>query len=173
MSKLTFIFLLTFAVGTAWGIDLTGTWEGKQVCHYFDGRERIVISNDVVRASQNGTDLFFSSEVVSGAIFHAQVIEEFRHSSTKAQAIFIECETNESSTYQELGRASKLQVISKGSAVWEATSNFYQEDPGEPRFMGTCSWNLRRVSTANPHTASCGAAALRIPQAHRQRPRKN
>ena len=31
--------LFTLAGMSAWAIDLTGTWEGKQVCQYFDGRK--------------------------------------------------------------------------------------------------------------------------------------
>ena len=158
-----FCFFLTLQTASA--IDLTGTWEGKQVCQYFDGRESIVVSDDELQVTQIGSEMYFSSVIVD-AIFHAQVLERSRHSNKSAQAIFIECDTDESATYQEIGRANKLQVIAKGGGVFEGTSNFYQEDP-DRRFIGTCQWTYRRVSTANPHVPACGAAATRIPKAGR------
>jgi hypothetical protein len=168
-SKVAFLlYLLSLTSLSAWGIDLTGTWEGKQVCRYFDGRKSIVVSQDVIQVSHVGDDVYFSSELVGGAIFHTQLFEDDRHPGKMAHAIFIECDTTESSTYQELGRATKLQTTAKGGGLWQATSNFYQLDE-DRRFMGTCSWTYRRVDTSDPNIGACGQAGLKISKAVRPR----
>ncbi|HEV8715586.1 MAG TPA: hypothetical protein VGX03_22510 [Candidatus Binatia bacterium] len=152
---------LSLAAAAAWAIDLTGTWEGTQVCQYFDGKSRVRnFPNDVMSISHTGNDFFFSTPLVDGAVFHAQVIASAKSPANKAQVIFITCGTTEASAYQELGRAATLQVITHGSgARFEATSNFFQTDPDGSRFMGTCLWSYRRVDTADPGVGDCSAAS--------------
>jgi len=154
---------LSLTVVAAWALDLTGTWEGTQVCEYFDGKPRIrTFPHDVVTISHTGHDLFFFTPVVGG-IFHAQVIEDAQLPAQKAQMIFVECATTEASTYQELGRATTLRVSARGSStLFEATSNFFQVNPEGFRFMGTCLWSYRRVNTIDPGVGECPAAASAV-----------
>src|SRR5262249_29185307 len=123
-------------------------------------------------------ELFFVTPLVSGAVFRAQVIEDVRSPSTKAQAVFIECGTNATSSYQELGRANKLETNSNPSTVtasFQATSNFFQANPDGSQFLGTCQWTYRRSSTADPGIAGCpdtgsATASFALPSVGRQHP---
>jgi hypothetical protein len=165
----TLFVLFTLTNIAAWGIDLTGTWEGKQVCQYFDGRKSIQTNTDVLQVSQNGDDFYFFSDLVQ-EIFHGRIIESAQHPDHFAQAVFVECETTESSAYQELGRATKLQTKSKGGGLFKATSNFFQLPDSEVRLLlGTCIWTYQRVNTTDPNIGSCIASKAPVPGAKKQR----
>ena len=144
---------------SAIAIDLTGTWVGTQVCQYFSGTAANPrFPDDVLTISQKGADLFFVTPLVNGVVFRAQVIDDARSPSTKAQAVFIACGTTDTSEYQELGRAKKLETSSNPSTVtasFEATSSFFQNDPDGSQFLGTCQWTYRRSSTADPRISGC------------------
>ena len=165
----TLFVLFTLTSIAAWGIDLTGTWEGKQVCQYFDGRKSIQTDEDVLRVSQNGEDFYFSSVLVD-EIFHGRIIESAQHPDKSAQAVFVECETTESSAYQELGRATKLQTKAKGGGLFKATSNFFQLPDSEVRLLlGTCIWTYKRVDTIDPNIESCAAGNAKVPKTKKSR----
>src|SRR5262245_21342934 len=88
---------LTPAAASA--IDLTGVYEGTQVCRYFDGTQTNPrFPNDLLFVTQRADGLFFVSELVN-AVFHAQVIEDTRSPATKAQAVFIACPTADGSDF--------------------------------------------------------------------------
>jgi hypothetical protein len=169
-----FMAVLVLWAAPAPAIDLTGTWNGMQVCQYFeDGNPKThTFRNDVVRLSQQGGVAFFTSELVGGDAYHVNLIEDAQRPADKAQGIFVNCHTAPDSTYQELGRMTKLQIAG-GSAIFEGTSNFFQIDP-DRIFLGTCEWNYRRVDTQDPGLSECpatesadGAKAV----SHKGRPR--
>jgi|KBSSwiStaDraftv2_1062776.scaffolds.fasta_scaffold00004_220 hypothetical protein len=139
-------------------VDLTGTWAGMQVCQYYRGSVKtMTFRDDVLRLTQTGSDIFFTSEVVGGDTFHARLIEDAHRPADKAQAIFVHCETTAQSTYQELGRAHKLQIVDGGQAIFEGSSSFFQVDPDD-RFLGSCDWYYRRVDTQDPGLTACGSS---------------
>jgi hypothetical protein len=163
--------LFTLVNITAWGIDLTGTWEGKQACQYFDGSKTTQNDTDVLTVSQFGDEFYFFSVLVDET-YHGRIIEDANHPEKSAQAVFVECDTTQNSEYQELGRATKLQNLLNGSALFKATSNFFQEEgDGFSLLLGTCIWTYHRVDTSDPNIGSCFEAQIRAPKASSRRRR--
>jgi hypothetical protein len=152
--------LLGFAAPPTWAVNLTGTWVGEQDCRRYDGTKFFTpFPNDTMTITQNGLDLDIEALVREGVPqlhFHGQVINDDAAPQVKGQASFVECETTESSSYQEIGRATKLDVKSNGTgATFLATSIFSQNFPPVPPDLGTCEWNYQRISTADPGVAAC------------------
>jgi len=113
--------------------------------------------------TQNGSDLNIEALVRDGEPqlhFHGRVIDDDKAPQVKGQASFVECVTTESSSYQEIGRATKIDVKSDGvRANFLATSifsqDFSQDIPPIPPDLGTCEWIYSRISTADPGVAAC------------------
>jgi hypothetical protein len=150
---------LCSASAPALATDITGIWVGEQVCQYFDGTATNPrFTDDFLLITQQG-DNFFLFTPLAG-LFQAQAIDDLRSPATKAQAIFIHCDTTVTSDFQELGRAKKLETNSNPTSVagtFEATSNFFETAPDGFRFMGTCQWTYRRVSTEDPDVPDCAS----------------
>jgi hypothetical protein len=158
------------AAHAAQAIDVTGTWVGAQICEYFDGSPRIVkLRDDTLFITQTGNTAFFASALIG--VYKAQVIEDGRRPADKAEAVFVACSTTDESTFQELGRADKLQVTGSES-IFQATSSFFQMNEDGYRFGGTCEWNYRRVDTADPGVTGCGVSekAAKANRGRRLRP---
>lgn len=154
--------LLGSVAPPAWALNLTGTWIGKQECRRFDGTTFFTpFPNDVMTITQNGTDLNLNAVIVTGGIrYHGQAIEDAAAPAVKAQASFVECTTTESSPYQEIGRASKIDIKSDGvRATFLATSIFFQNIDPFPADVGTCDWTYQRVSTADPGVEDCSSVS--------------
>jgi len=152
--------LLGVTASPTWAVNLTGTWAGEQNCRRYDGTKFFTpFPNDTMTITQNGSDLYIEALVIDGEPrlhFHGQVINDDAAPKAKAQASFVECETTESSSYQEIGRASKIDVKSDGvRATFLATSIFHQDFDPVPPDLGTCEWTYSRVSTADPGVATC------------------
>jgi hypothetical protein len=148
--------LLGSVAPPAWAANLTGTWVGQQECRRFDGTKFFTpFPNDTMTISQTGADLNISS---LGIRYHGQAIDDAAAPHVKAQASFVECTTTESSPYQEIGRATKIDIKSDGvRATFLATSIFFQDIDPFPADVGTCDWTYQRVSTADPGVEDCSS----------------
>ncbi len=155
--------LLALVAPPTWAANLTGTWVGQQECRRFDGTKFFTpFPNDVMTITQNGSDLNdlnINAVIVTGGIrYHGQAIDDAAAPHVKAQASFVECTTTESSPYQEIGRASKIDIKSDGvRATFLATSIFFQDIDPFPADVGTCDWTYQRVSTADPGVEDCSS----------------
>ena len=158
------IALLGLAAPPTWAVNLTGTWVGEQDCRRYDGTKFFTpFPNDTMTITQNGLDLNIEALVIDGEPrlhYHGQVIEDDAAPKVKGQASFVECITTESSSYQEIGRATKIDVKSNGTgATFLATSIFSENVPPFPPDLGTCEWNYQRISTADPGVAECSSSS--------------
>lgn len=151
---------LGLAAPPTWAVNLTGTWAGEQNCRRYDGTKFFTsFPNDVMTITQHGSDLNIEALVFDGVPalhYHGHVIDDDAAPQVKAQASFVECITTESSLYQEMGRATKIDIKSdRMRANFLATSIFHQNFPVFPPDVGTCEWVYQRVSTADPGVAAC------------------
>jgi hypothetical protein len=158
----TVLVLLGLAAPPTWAVNLTGTWVGEQNCRRYDGTKFFTqFPNDTMTITQNGSDLNIEALVIDGVPvlhYHGQVIDDDAAPKVKAQASFVECLTTESSPYQEMGRAIKVDIKSDGvRANFLATSIFHQDFPTFPPDVGTCEWTYSRISTADPGVAECSS----------------
>jgi len=165
VSVAAILAFLGLAAPPTWAVNLTGTWVGEQNCRRYDGTKFFTqFPNDVMTITQNGSDLNIEALVIEGEPqlhFHGQVIEDDKAPEVKGQASFVECITTESSLYQEMGRASKIDIKSDGvRANFLATSIFHEQAFGPfPADLGTCEWVYSRISTDDPGVAECPSSS--------------
>src|SRR5512144_2885706 len=131
------IALLGLGAPSTWAVNLTGTWVGEQDCRRYDGTKFFTpFPNDTMTITQNGSELNVEALVIDGEPrlrFHGRVIDDDAAPKVKGQASFVECITTESSPYQEIGRAAKIDVKSNGTgATFLATSIFSENVPPFP-----------------------------------------
>jgi len=156
------IGLASLVLGTAQAqsADLTGIWLGEQKCDRFDGDKFTTkFSNDVMVISQTGDEIRVAALLVDGGfelLYQGRVIDDAKDPSHKGQASFTECTTAPGSPYQETGRATKVDVKTRGDGKFEATSIFFQAAVEDfPADTGTCSWTYKRVDTEDVGVPSC------------------
>ena len=160
------IGLASLVLGTAQAdsADLTGVWLGEQKCDRFDGEKFTTkFTNDIMLISQSGDQIRVAALLVDDnfqLLYQGTVIDDVKDPVHKGQASFTECTTAPGSPYQETGRATKVDVKTRGDGKFEATSVFFQTAIGEsPADTGTCAWTYKRVDTADFGVPSCAEVA--------------
>jgi hypothetical protein len=144
--------LIIVTLGTsAWAVDITGTWSGKEGCKCFndvDGKVTERFKNEDMRISQNGTDL---NILVFGELFNGNVINH-PQKDNKGEAAFIACNTdpNNNASFGEIGRA-KLSTKSNGNGKFKVESLWNSSKTQ----ICTCKWNFKRTDTQDPSIADC------------------
>jgi hypothetical protein len=162
----------------AWSSDLTGVWFGEQKCDRYDGRRfSMPFPNDVMLISQNGDAITVAALFIDGVfqlVYQGHVTGDAKEPDTKAQAAFTACGTTPTSLYQEVGRATKVELKKNGDGSFEATSIFLQlAQDSFPTDTGTCGWNYKRVGTTDYGVPPCDeigqTGALQVQGAQSQR----
>jgi hypothetical protein len=138
--------------------DLTGTWEGLQVCDDVDGGvQQNFVTDDHVEISQQGDRLRLRRVTRDGAqalIYQGPVLE--LQGSTRSETMISVC----GGTYEarETLRLRRVRTDADGSATFDAESLYESTDaPGLEgiQIFGTCKWAYERVSTADPRVPGC------------------
>lgn len=160
----------------AQAVDLTGEWQGYQVCDRYNGEKfQTTYSDDTMLITQDG-DTVYVAALFDGSgfalVFQGTVINENKRHTRVGEAALTECHSAPASEYSETARVTKIDT-KRGStdAEFVATSIFAQhfEDATD---HGTCTWKYRRVSSSDPGVPACsevaassstGAAAPRRP----------
>ena len=138
--------------------DLTGTWEGQQVCDDVDaGVQQNFVTDDRVEITQRGDQLRLRRVTRDGAhalIYEGPVMK--LQGSTRSEAMVWVC----GGTYEarETLRLRRLRADADGSGMFDAESLYESTDaPGLEgiQIFGTCKWAYERVSRQDPQVPSC------------------
>jgi hypothetical protein len=161
MAAATAMTAVLLGTAPAQSADLTGVWFGQQKCDRFDGTKFVTkFLDDVMVISQTGSEIRVAALLIDGAfqlIYQGTVIDSVSDPERKGQAAFTECTTAPGSSYQETGRATKVDVKPNGDGKFEGTSNFFEVGvDGGPADTGTCAWTYKRVEIADVGVPSCG-----------------
>src|SRR5262245_53952362 len=109
---------LVLSTAQANSAKLTGVWLGEQKCDRFDGEKFTTKStNDVMVISQIGDAIRVAALLVDDdfqLLYEGTVIDDAKDPQHKGQASFTECTTAPGSPYQETGRATKVDVKTRG-----------------------------------------------------------
>ncbi len=144
------------AGGASTTADLTGTWEGQQVCDDNEGGEQVnFVTDDRVEISQRGHHLRFRRVTQSGALIYKGRVLEI-NGSTRVEAVVSACD----GTYvaRETLRLRRVLATADGSGSFDADSLYESADaPGFEgvQIFGTCKWAYERTSTADPGVPAC------------------
>lgn len=138
--------------------DLTGTWEGLQVCDDVDGGvQQNFVTDDRVEITQSADVLRLRRVTRDGAhalIYGGPVME--LQGSTRREAMVWVC----GGTYEarETLRLRRVRTDADGSGTFDAESLYASTDaPGLEgiQIFGTCKWAYERVSAEDPEVPSC------------------
>jgi hypothetical protein len=139
-------------------VDLTGTWEGAQICEELIGGEFVnfVAAEDQVLVIQDGDRLRFSNLL----LVYEGVIQEVQGSDF-VEAIAGVCGGDYKA--EEIVRLRRINV-SEDAASFDADSIFFTDDfPGDEGVLDfdTCKWAYERVSTEPPDVPECQRRGIR------------
>ncbi len=146
------------AAGAAAAADLTGTWEGLQVCDDNNAGDQInFVTDDRVEITQNGPDLRLRRVTRDGA---QALTYEGRvgpiAGSARVEALVSVCD----GTYvaQEMLRLRRVLTSKDGSGSFDAESLYQStQAPGLQgrEIFGTCKWAYKRASAEDPGVPAC------------------
>jgi hypothetical protein len=136
--------------------DLTGTWEGKQVCRGLSAGEKTSFSiPSQLRITQTGTEL--ALEVVSDAgtdVYNGIGIDNALK-PTVGEAYFVHCGMSDvpavGDAFDESGRALLRTNEETGGGSFTGSSSFYNDLPE----VFTCKWIYKRTDPADPGVSGC------------------
>jgi hypothetical protein len=137
-------------------LNLTGTWEGLQVCDDNEGGEQVnFVTDDRVEISQRGHHLRLRRVNQSGGLIYDGRVLEIS-GSTRVEAMVSVCD----GTYvaREMVRLRRVRATADGSGSFDAESLYESTDAlgfEGVQIFGTCKWAYERVSTKNPRVPAC------------------
>ena len=158
----------TFAGAPPAPLDLTGIWKGEQICAGYDGSKFAdAYKNDTMYVSQQGDRLQMGATCDGGdlpgdlatcqVIYKGFVINSEKDPDRKGQAAFNSCVTGSWFLYEEVVRATKLELKKDADADMEGLSIFSYYSFTHPDYdnVATCTWKYHRVSTVDPQVPDC------------------
>lgn len=150
--------LLAPAHALAEGGDLTGVWEGIQVCDDTDGGvAQTFTTDDRVEITQRGDHLHLRRVTQNGALsltYQGAVVP--LQGSDRFEAMVSVCDGNYEA--QEMLRLRRVRVDQDGSGTFDAESLYASSDaPGlrGVQIFGTCKWAYQRASADDPQVPRC------------------
>lgn len=141
------------AVIPAFALDLTGTWQGKEVCLRLnddDNVEAKLKGEATVEITQSGSDLNvtfvgdFLVAVMNGAAL------AYAGNPNAGRAAMYRCGA---STTISMTAAFKAKSSPSGTGTLDGTANVVGHGTGNT--IATCKYSLKRISTANPNQPPC------------------
>ena len=147
-------------------VDLTGTWEGAQICDELVGGEFsdfVIVDNPLLVVQDGDTFRFLvvgSEDAIADDLVYEGVIQRVE-GSDHFEALASIC----GGDYQaeEIVRLRQIET-SESAARFNAESVFFTDD--FPLFRGdldfaTCKWAYERVSTERPDVPECQRPGIR------------
>jgi hypothetical protein len=148
-------------------VDLTGTWEGEQICEELIGGEfvnTVIIDNPLLVVQDGDTFRFLflgaPEEEVADDLLYEGVVQNVA-GSDHFEALAGVCGGDYKA--EEMVRLRRIK-ISATAATFDADSIFFTDD--FPSFRGTldfatCKWAYERVSTEPPDVPECQRPGIR------------
>jgi hypothetical protein len=132
--------------------DLTGTWQGEQVCKVFTSagqREKQEFENDIIAITQIGTEVRISMPAVN--LLYTGLGFNKTSNTNEGEVTFRLCGITQNPTTEgEMGRAEVGAKSLSLGGKFKATSIFSDGDE-----VDTCDWNYERISMVNPNVPAC------------------
>ncbi|HKA56057.1 MAG TPA: hypothetical protein VKJ47_20585 [Candidatus Binatia bacterium] len=132
--------------------DLTGTWQGRQVCKILTAggkREEQVFQKDVIAVTQVGDEVRILMKSVNLLYSGLGFTDATDHD--KGEVAFRLCGLSDDPTTKgEMGRAEVSTAPFPPGSKFKATSFFTTADE-----VDTCGWNYRRIATGDPGVPPC------------------
>jgi len=138
------------------GLDLTGTWVGKQTCRGFDGANfSFKLSESTVEIMQTGSDIALQVLTDAAPDVYRGVAIDSVGNSDQGGLYIVHCGTSDVpgsgvDNFDETGILS-AKTKSNGSGKLKGASNYFNT---APEFAG-CKWSYKRISTATPVVGAC------------------
>jgi len=147
--------LCGMVVSRASAFDLTGTWQGKQVCKILtaDGKREVqVFRKDVITITQVAGEVrTLMTSTASGPLLYTGLGFTEAADPDKGDVAFRLCGlSDDPATKGELGRAKVRTQPSRSRGKFKATSIFTTADE-----VDTCTWNYHRTSADDPGVPAC------------------
>jgi hypothetical protein len=137
-------------------VDLTGTWEGVQVCDdLIEGEFANFVADDRVEITQDGSRLRLRRVANESRLIYEGSLARIV-GAAHVEALVSICD----GTYvaQEMVRLRRVLTKEDGSGTFDAESLYESTDaPGfeEIEIFGTCKWAYERVSIEDPNVPAC------------------
>lgn len=144
---------LLLAAGSASALDLTGTWEGKEVCLRLNDDDNVEVKlkgEATVLITQSGSDLnvTFLGDFLVAAMNGAALA--YASNPNAGRAGMYRCGT---STTISMTAAFKAKSSPSGTGTLDGTANVVGHGSGNT--IASCTYSLKRVSAVNPGIAPC------------------
>jgi len=133
------------------GFDLTGTWQGTQVCKLTtaDGKEKQVFKEDVLTITQSGTEVRIYMDSLD-LLYTGVAFANASHPEKGAVAFRLCGLSEDTSTEGEMGNAQVSTKAPPKKSQFQATSIFADDEE-----VDTCTWKYQRTATADPGVPAC------------------
>jgi hypothetical protein len=141
------------AAGSAFALDLTGTWQGKETCLRLnddDNVEAKLKGEATLEITQSGSDLnvkflgdFLVASMNGAALAYAD-------NPNSGRAGMYRCGT---STTISMTTSFKAKSSASGTGTLDGTANVVGHGTGNT--IATCKYSLKRVSAVNPNVPPC------------------
>ena len=153
MQKVLALILVVAAPSWAHAIDLTGTYEGKQVCTGLlkgsGEKDRFTITPSM-RITQVGSSVRVN--VSPGASYEGTVVNDGKNPTKKGQAAIVSCSpSQDASGYAELLHVRSATLAKNGVKLTvRGISTFSTVNR-----VGDCRWAYKRTNAADPGVGIC------------------
>jgi hypothetical protein len=142
--------VLAGGIAQANSLDLTGTWEGQQVCdELIDGKYTFDIFTDPLKITQDGDIV----HVAALGVLYEGTVQQFKGGPNDGEAVIHACG---GTPENEVVRIQHIETKPNGEGKLDANS-LVESDfffPGS-RAYGTCKWTYTRVSDKDPQVPAC------------------
>jgi len=140
---------------TAIAIDLTGTWQGKEICTVLTGNgvKTITRQQRSMAITQSATDL---NGVVDGLEEYNGIIFDEADTTSKGQAILIACRTTADLADFEQMVGARVTLPAGGAKLKGRSARHSVVGTGGGS-VAVCSWTYNRTNTTDPTVGDCNA----------------
>lgn len=135
---------------TAYSLDVTGTWEGKEKCLVYTELQRTTTETATLRITQTGGDL--NVQILGGQVvasMNGAAIASTKDPAAGQVGIY-RCGT---STTLSMTGVFAAKTKTTGTSTLKGSLNVVGHGPGDGTLA--CKYSLKRVSTSDPAVGPC------------------
>jgi hypothetical protein len=144
---------LLLIAGAAWALDMTGTYEGRQVCKQLEkssGEKGKITITPAMQITQVGKKL--RMDLLPGFHYEGTVVDDARNPLRRGQAALVMCNPSQDASgyaevlYVEDARMGPdgVTLVIRGVSAYSTSSH-----------IGHCRWWYTRTSNADPNVSTC------------------